>query len=73
MRLFVLLLNILSSKLAKESSVEAQARAYSNIIWRGITFSENKPAIQASIDAAGPFLMLCRNIYFQGQIPRSLS
>jgi uncharacterized protein (TIGR02001 family) len=55
MRLFVLLLILLSIKLARASSIEAQVGAYSNFIWRGVTFSENKPAIQASIDAEGPY------------------
>jgi hypothetical protein len=31
--------------------MEAEVSAYSNYIWRGTTFSENKPALQAMIDA----------------------
>jgi uncharacterized protein (TIGR02001 family) len=31
--------------------VEGEFSAYSNYIWRGTTFSENKPALQALIDA----------------------
>ena len=31
--------------------VEGEFSAYSNFIWRGTTFSENKPAIQAIVDA----------------------
>ncbi len=32
------------------SSIDAEVGAYSNFIWRGTTFSENKPAIQGELD-----------------------
>lgn len=33
------------------SSVDAEVGAFSDFIWRGTTFSENRPAIQGEIDA----------------------
>lgn len=33
------------------ASIDAEVGAYSNFIWRGTTFSENRPAIQAELDA----------------------
>ena len=33
------------------AGVEGEFAAYSNFIWRGTTFSENKPALQTTIDA----------------------
>lgn len=33
------------------ANMEAEFGAYSNFIWRGTTFTENKPAIQGEIDA----------------------
>jgi uncharacterized protein (TIGR02001 family) len=33
------------------ASIEADVSLYSNFIWRGVTFSENRPAIQAQLDA----------------------
>ncbi len=35
------------------ANVEAELGAYSNFIWRGTTFTENKPAIQGQLDAEG--------------------
>lgn len=35
------------------ANVEAEFGAYSNFIWRGQTFTENKPAIQGEFDAEG--------------------
>lgn len=32
------------------SSIDAEVGAYSNFIWRGTTFTENKPAIQGELD-----------------------
>lgn len=32
------------------ASIDAEVGAYSNFIWRGTTFSENKPAIQGELD-----------------------
>ena len=54
MKLFLLLV-FLPLMAQAASSIEAQIGAYSNFIWRGITFSENKPALQANIDAEGPY------------------
>lgn len=31
--------------------LEAEFGSYSNFIWRGVTFSENRPAVQATLDA----------------------
>lgn len=33
------------------AALEAELASYSNFIWRGVTFSENRPAIQATLDA----------------------
>lgn len=33
------------------SSIDAEVGAYSNFIWRGTTFTENKPAIQGELDS----------------------
>lgn len=33
------------------AGVEGEFAAYSNFIWRGTTFSENKPALQTTVDA----------------------
>ncbi len=33
------------------AGIEAEVGAYSNFIWRGTTFTENKPALQAELDA----------------------
>ena len=45
----ILLLGAFSSRLL--AGIEGEVAAYSNFIWRGTTFSENKPAIQTTLDA----------------------
>lgn len=45
MILFILLFPILSI-----AQIDAEVGAYSDFIWRGTTFTENRPAIQAELD-----------------------
>ncbi|MFY7994455.1 MAG: TorF family putative porin [Bacteriovoracaceae bacterium] len=48
MKILILLGLFVSSTLL--ASVEGEVGVYSNFIWRGTTFTENKPAVQAQID-----------------------
>lgn len=50
-----LFLFLLLPILSVAAGTEAQVGLYSNFIWRGVTFSENRPAIQANLDAEGPY------------------
>ena len=47
---FIIAFHLLASSWAL-ASVEAEFGMYSNFIWRGTTFTDNKPAVQAEIDA----------------------
>ncbi len=49
MKLFLTLL-ILSLPTYAQTSIEAEVGMYSNFIWRGTTFTENKPALQGELD-----------------------
>lgn len=46
-----MILLILLAPFVAYSSINAEIGAYSDFIWRGTTFSENRPAIQGEVDA----------------------
>lgn len=50
MKIIFLLLGLGMSSLSM-ASIEGEIGVFSNFIWRGTTFTENKPAVQADIDA----------------------
>lgn len=47
MKIFLILLFILNFA---HAAIDAELALYSNFIWRGTTFTENKPALQGTID-----------------------